>query len=44
MDEQEVEVKSLFYALGMILAGAVLLVIVLPFEIVDEIKWRMRER
>ena len=36
--------KSLFYALGMILAGAVLLVIVLPFEIVDEIKWRMRER
>ena len=38
------KLKNLVRAIGMILAGALLLAVVLPFEIADEIKWRMRER
>ena len=33
--------KNLLYAIGMILAGAFLLVLILPFEIVSEVKWRL---
>ena len=33
--------KNLLYAIGMILAGAVLLVIVLPMDIIDEIRWKL---
>lgn len=32
--------KSILYAFGMILGAALLLTLVLPFEIIEEIKWR----
>ena len=35
--------KNLLYAFGMILGAALLLVIVMPFEIIEEIRWK-RER
>ena len=36
--------KNLLYAFGMIVAGALLLVIVLPFEIIEEIKWKRESK
>ena len=30
--------KNLLYAVGMIVAGALLLAVILPFEVIDEIK------
>jgi len=36
--------KNLLYAFGMILGGALLLVIVLPFEIIEEIRWKMENK
>jgi hypothetical protein len=36
--------KNLLYAVGMIVAGALLLMIILPVEMIDEIKWRRENR
>ena len=33
--------KNMLYAIGMIIGGAVLLMVVLPIEVIQEIKWRM---
>ena len=32
--------KNFLYAVGMIVASALLLAVILPVEIIDEIKWR----
>ena len=36
--------KNLLYAVGMIVAGAVLLAVILPFEVIDEIRCRRENR
>ena len=36
--------KNFLYAVGMIVAGALLLAIILPFEIIEEIRWRRENR
>ena len=36
--------KNLLYAFGMILGGALLLAVILPFEVIEEIKWRRENR
>ena len=36
--------KNLLYAFGMILGGALLLEIVLPFEISEEIRWKRENK
>lgn len=36
--------KNLLYAFWMILGGALLLVIVMPFEIIEEIKWKRESK
>ena len=36
--------KNLLYAVGMIVAGALLLAVILPYEAIDEIKWRRENR
>ena len=36
--------KNFLYAVGMIVAGAVLLMDILPVEVIDEIKWRRENR
>ena len=36
--------KNFLYAVGMIVAGAVLLAVILPFEVIDEIRWRRENR
>jgi len=36
--------KNFLYAIGMIVAGALLLAIILPFEIIEEIRWRRENR
>lgn len=33
--------KKLLYAIGIIIAIVVMLVIVIPLDIIDEIKWRL---
>lgn len=33
--------KNLLYAIGIIVVGALLMLIVLPLDIVDEIRWRL---
>ena len=36
--------KNLLYAVGMIVAGALLLAVILPVELIDEIKWRRENK
>ena len=36
--------KNLLYAVGMIVAGALLLAVILPVEIIEEIRWRRENR
>ncbi len=36
--------KNLLYAFGIIVVGILLLVIVLPFEIIEEIKWKRESK
>jgi len=36
--------KNFLYAVGMIVAGALLLAVILPFEVIDEIRWRRENR
>ena len=36
--------KNLLYAVGMIVAGALLLAVILPVEIIEEIKYRKERR
>ena len=36
--------KNLLYAVGMIVAGALLLAIILPFEIIEELRWKRENK
>ena len=36
--------KNLLYAVGMIVAGALLLMVILPFEAIEGIRWRRENR
>lgn len=36
--------KNFLYAVGMILGGILLLAVVLPFEIIEEIKWKRESK
>ena len=36
--------KNFLYAIGMIVAGALLLAVILPVEIIEEIRWRRENR
>lgn len=36
--------KNFLYAIGMIVGSALLLAVILPFEVIDEIKWRRENR
>ena len=36
--------KNLLYAFGMILGGILLLAVILPFEVIDEIRWRRESK
>ena len=36
--------KNLLYAFGMILGGILLLAVILPFEVIDEIRWRRENK
>ena len=35
---------NFLYAIGMIVAGALLLVIILPFEIIEEFRWKRENK
>ena len=36
--------KNFLYAIGMIVGSVLLLAVILPFEVIDEIRWRRENR